>query len=170
MEINPLFYYQEQLWSFACEWNHRFVFLDYYKYYQKMQNSFLKMVSINVGEININIKWMCISCKQNILLFVSNSTYFFDQYLHSETENYLASKSSFHTSEIESWKCCCFSFLSCRVTHLCICPHTILECVSLTLGQTADLPFFLLPLHVSVCVSFSSNIFGALTELLVYLM
>lgn len=31
----------------------------------------------------------------NISLFVSNSTSFFDQYLHSETENYLASKSSF---------------------------------------------------------------------------
>lgn len=44
--------------SFACEWNHRFVLLDYYKYYQKTQNSFLKMVSINVCEININIKYI----------------------------------------------------------------------------------------------------------------
>lgn len=56
MEINPLFYYQELL--YCCHLHVNGTTGSYYKYYQKMQNSFLKMVSINVCEININIKYI----------------------------------------------------------------------------------------------------------------
>lgn len=57
------------------------------------------MVSINVCEININIKYIAnrrLICDVEYFTFCEQFyLFFFDQYLHSETENYLASKSSF---------------------------------------------------------------------------